>query len=427
VILISLAFPITTLYVNEGTVKRVISVEDSNPTCYLSIWDFPKISAQIGTTQEINLETLTQEQNRTLTAFGMMHTTFYGQLTFNTETAANRSIALLKLLNAFNLSVCATIWYTVDSGFPGPDHAENWIAVARSTLEWVISNSITNVIGICSDSEAEANCTASEYWSYINMYDSFLKEVQTNASLRHPDPTRETFETVLCFEPRALEDFVDNDSDLIYSQRKLGLPPTSWTKYHFMLYRLSIHDNTVWLLNFLNLAKKYLGVEKVAPIVGLTGVEWFAEGYYNGSYDPCGANHLQEFKYDQIDGWAAMKREIFICKALGFHSVSVFHLNSYNCPGKIENYGLLDYYGLDHVEELALEWNTPKTITYPISGVALNLKRNGFFSPNGEVIYDLQTSIWMYLCRGGFTVGILVWVIIYGKKEFKKHNLTEEK
>ena len=61
-----------------------------------------------------------------------------------------------------------------------------------------------------------------------------------------------------------------------------------------------------------------------------------------------------------------MKREIFFSKAMGFYTVSVFHLNSYNSPGKIENFGLLDYYGVDAIEELAAEWFLPKTIEYPI-------------------------------------------------------------
>lgn len=422
-LMLSLAFPLATAYVNEGTVKRVVEIEDTNTNASFSIWDFPAISAQIGSSQEINLTALTETQNRTLTAFGKMNTTFYGQISFGTELQANTTIAYLKLLDAFNLTVCATIWYTVDSGFPGPANAANWVAVARSTLEFLIANGITNVIGICSDSESEAECTPSEYWGYVATYDAFLKEVQTNVSLRHPDPARGTFETVLCFDPRALIDLVDgpeNDVDIIFGRRNLGMPPFSWTKYHFMLYRLNIHANTAELYNYLLLGKKYLGVDRMAPIVGLTGVEWFAEGYFNGTYDPCGAKILQPYNYDGIDGWAAMKREIFVCKAMGFHSVSVFHLNSYNCPGKIENYGLLDYYGLIKVEELAAEWIQTKIVRYPISGLNFDLKRAGFFNPNGDFIYDLETNLEMYLCRGLISAGVIVWAVYSSSKIAKK-------
>lgn len=410
ILMISLAYPITTWYVNEGTVKRVITLEDTNTTCVFSIWDFPLISAQVNSTQDIDLTKLTSEENRTLTAFGKMNTIFYGCPSFNTPSQINSTIAYLKLLKAFNLRICWTIWYTNASGFPGPENAENWIAQARRTLEFVITYNLSNVIGICSDSEAEANCSSNEYWQYIGLYDSFLTEVQTNASLCHPDPAIGHFETVLCYSYHGLQDLIDGDYDNVYNRKELGLPPHSWTQYHFMQYRLSRSDNTAWLHNFNIIQLKFLGANCSAPIVGLSGIEWFAEGYYNGTYDTCGKK-LQQYDYDGIDGWAAMKREIFYCKAMGFYTVSVFHLNSYQCPGKIENYGFLDYYGLECMEELAREWNQPKTIEFPISALNFHLSRTGFFYPNGEFVYDLQTNLGMYILRGGLTVAVFLWSI----------------
>ncbi len=149
-------------------------------------------------------------------------------------------------------------------------------------------------------------------------------------------------------------------------------------------------------------------------IVGLTGVAWFAEAYFNGTYDPLGSTHIQQYEYDGIDGWAAMKREIFVCKALEFQTISVFHLNSYHKPGEIEYYGLLDYYDLGKIEELATEWTQPKTVQYPICSLSFDLTRDGTFVPNGDFIYDLETNLEMYICRGVITVGVVVWAIYAG-------------
>jgi len=397
---------ITTLTVAEGTVKRTISIVDTNDDCNLCVWDLPNFlgAASIGTTTDIDVGLLSTDQARILNAFGAMNTTFYASLGISNQAQRNQSIAWLKVLDAFNLTMCWTIWD--DSGdFPGPGYPESWIQHARAVLEFVIAENLTNVIGICADSEASIDEPAGVYWAKIGMYDAFLKEVQTNASLAHPDPARGTFETVLCYAPQALQDFVDGDQDIVVGDRELGLPPDSWTDHHFMLYRLDPGDNPSYLHNYLVLAKKYLGTGAAVPIVGLTGVDWFAEGYTDGN------NSLdrkpQLYHYDGIDGWDAMKREILYPKAMGFHSVSVFHLNSYGNTSVIEGFGLLDYYGIDAIEDLATSWHAGLTIEYPISSLDFQIGRQGFFNPNAAVIYDLYTnpeSLAVLICLLAITI-----------------------
>jgi hypothetical protein len=398
--------PLTIAVIAEGTVKRTITVVDTNDTCTLSVWDLPDFLdvANIPSTTDINLTKLSLNQTRILNAFGTMNTTFYGQLQIGTPSLANQTISRLKVLDSFNLSVCWTIWDEIN-GFPGPEYPEIWINNARDALEFLIAKNITNVIGICADSEAGIEMTPDEYWSSIHVYDDFLKEVQSNASLAHPDPARGTFETVLCYAPQALQDFVDGDQDIVVWDGELGLPPNSWTDYHFMLYRLSPADNPSYLHIYLVLAKKYLGTSASVPIVGLTGVDWFAEGYTDG------LNTIdrmpQRYHYDGIDGWDAMKREILYPKAMGFHSVSVFHLNSYGNLSLIEGYGLLDYYGVDAIEDLAASWNEGLTIEYPISSLDFRIRRQGFFNPNAAVIFDLFTNSESFIvlsCLLGITV-----------------------
>ncbi|MEX2715971.1 MAG: hypothetical protein Q6370_006685 [Candidatus Sigynarchaeota archaeon] len=397
---------VTDLAVAEGTVKRTISIVDTNDDCNLCVWDLPNFlgNAQVPGTQNIDLGMLTLDQNRTLMAFGAMNTTFYASLGIGNQAQRNQTIAWLKVLDAFNLTMCWTIWD--DSGdFPGPGYPESWIRHAREVLEFVIAENLTNVIGICADSEANIDAPYNVYRANIDMYDAFLKEVQTNASLAHPNPARGTFETVLCYGPQALQDFVDGDQELVVGRRELGLPPNSWTDHHFMLYRLDPADNPSFLHNYLVLAKKYLGTGAAVPIVGLTGVDWFAEGYTEGN------NSLdrkpQRYRYDGVDGWDAMKREILYPKAMGFHAVSVFHLNSYGDPTRIEGFGLLDYYGIDAIEDLAASWHAGLTIVYPISSMNFKIGRQGFFNPNAAVIYDLYTndeSLVVLICLLAITI-----------------------
>ena len=177
--------------------------------------------------------------------------------------------------------------------------------------------------------------------------------------------------------------------------------------------------NTAVLHNYNIILKEYLGVNIAAPIVGVTGTEWFAEGYFDGDYETFG-HSKQEYDYDGIDGWDAMKREILYCKAMGFYTVSVFHLNSYGNKSVVEGYGFLDYYGLENIEELANEWHKPKTIEYPISCLKFELRRAGFFAPNGELVYDLQTNVEMYITRIAITlvvIGYSMWKL--GEKQKK--------
>ena len=419
IFLIIFAETAAVLYVNEGTIKRTLEIPDNNSNCSLSMWDIPKFDAQIDNTTEINLNKLSIDEKRILTAFGKMNTTFYYSFSIKTELSRNYSIAYLKMLDAYNLSLCWTIWYEKHQGFPTAAHPEDWISSARSKLEFVIDNNITNVIGISADSEGDVNLTAEEYWTNIGIYDDFLKEVQTNSSLAHPDPKRDTFETILTFEPSGLIDFMDGDEDLIYGQRKLGLPPSSWTKYHFMLYRMHNSANPTWLYNFLTLAKNHLGTDVAAPIVGLSGIQWFADDYFEGTNE-----HFHwkptTFEYDGIDGWNAMKREILIGKAMGFETISVFHLNSYGNTSLIEGYGFLDYYGIDNIEELAEEWNEPKIISYPISSINFRISQQGFFEPNNEIPYDLLTNIEMILLQAIIFIGIALVVSINIKKKYSK-------
>lgn len=400
IVMIVLAVPVTSLVQNEGNPKRILQLEDTNTECTFCIWDFPNFSGQVGDTQDIDLNQLSDVENRTLMAFGKMNTTFYGQIHFDTEKRQNETIALMKTLEAYNCSACCTVWYDGIEGlnFPGPLYPENWIAQARKTLEFIIDNGITNVVGICMDSESQADIPPEEYWENIQEYDDFLQEVQTNTSLLNPNPHVDRFETVLCFSPLAVLDLVDGDNDLIYNSRRVGLPPSSWTEYHFMQYRMhpSLTTTETFSYNVLNL--EYLGADKAVPIVGLAGVEWFAEGYFENESEDFGFDE-PDSTYDGVDGWEAMKREILFCKAQGFKQVSVFKLYSYNDPGEVEDVGMFEYYGIEKIEELADEWNQPKTIEYPIYGTDFKLSRAGFFQPFGDAQYDYLVNTFMYIVR----------------------------
>jgi hypothetical protein len=410
-LVIALMAPLVTyMTVAEGTVKRTISIVDTNPNCNLCVWDLPNFlnSARIGTSTNINVSMLSTNQTRILNAFASMNTTFYANLGISDQANINQTIAWLKVLDAFNLTMCWTIWdYT--GNFPGPGYPDSWILSARRVLEFVVANGITNVVGICADSESSVDAPPAAYWENITKYDNFLKEIKTNASLAHP--AGGTFETVLCYGYPALEDFVDGDQDLVVWRRDFGLPPNSWTDHHFMLYRLSPADNPSYLHNYLVLAKKYLGTSAAVPIVGLTGVDWFAEGYTEGLNSH--PRTTMPYHYDGIDGWEAMKREILYPKAMGFHRVSVFHLNSYGNPNVIEGYGLLDYYGIDAIEDLAASWNAGLTIEYPISSMHVRISRQGFFNPNAGVIYDLFTN------TESIVVLIILLALVFGYATIK--------
>lgn len=106
-----------------------------------------------------------------------------------------------------------------------------------------------------------------------------------------------------------------------------------------------------------------------------------------------------------------MKREILIAKAMGFHTVSLFHLNKYgDDPTVWENYGLLDYYGIEKIEELANDWNQEKSVEYPVSSLSNKLSTRGLFSPHDELIYDIIQNFEMQVLQVGFfaLIGILV-------------------
>ena len=402
-------------YANEGVVKRTISIKDENHNCSLSMWDQPKIyGAQIGNTTEIDLTKLTVDENRTLLAFTKMNTTFYSYLSYGAEIQANRTIAYMKMLDAFNLTMIFTIFYENHSGFPIAMWPEDWIGHARKTLEFFIDNNITNALGITADSEGAANTTEEEYNRNIGIYDTFIKETQTNASLRHPDPDRATFDVVLTFEHRALIDYMDGDQDIIRGQRKFGMPPDSWTHYHFMLYRMANSDGPIWLYNFLTLMKNNMDLATSAPIVGLTGLQWFAEGYFDGTnehfhWEP------QDKPYDGADGWEAMRREIILGKAMGFYSVSVFHLRSYGTEGTLEYTGLLDYYGIEALEELAAIWDAETTVEIPVTSNGVRLSKNGFFNPNEDFKYDVITNLEMI----GLQIVILLIITLAAIKQSK--------
>lgn len=83
----------------------MVSIEDTNIDCTLSMWDLPKFSAQIGTTQDIDIDLLNSTEKRILTAFGQMNTTFYTNFNISTQIQINRTIPILKMQNYYNLSV----------------------------------------------------------------------------------------------------------------------------------------------------------------------------------------------------------------------------------------------------------------------------------------------------------------------------------
>ncbi len=376
---------VTNLVIAEGTVKRTVSIKDTNDDCNLCVWDLPDFlgTARIGTSTDINVGLFSTNQTRVLNAFAKMNTTFYSRPGIDGLAERNQTIAWLKVLDAFNLTLC---WVVKDdfNDFPGPGNPESWIHNAREVLEFVIDENITSVVGICADSESGIEAPPEEYWANITLYDKFLREIQTNASLAHPDPARGTFDTVLCYSPLSLADFVDGDQDITVWDGELGLPPDSWSKYTFMIYRVFPGDSPSFLQNYLVLAKKYIGMDTAIPIVGLAGVNWFAEGYMDGM-DATGY-------FDGVDGWDAMKREILYPKAMGFRSVSVFHLNAYASADPTECRGLLDYYGIDAIEDLADGWTANLTIEYPISSMDFKIGGEAFFNPNSDVVYDLLTN-----------------------------------
>jgi hypothetical protein len=387
VVAVGAAYPLARVAGREGQIIRTVEWEDTNAECSLVMWDLPPFSAQVGSTQEIDLGLLSDEANRTLAAFEAMNTTFFAMLHIQSEAARNQSIATMKLVDAFGLGMVWTIWYTDSDEYPTAKNAEDWIGSARAALEFAVAEGLTNVVGIGADSEGWADVSAAEYYAAIGEYDEFLREVQTNASLAHPDPARGTFETVLTFAPYVLTDLLDGDTGMTEYQRKWGLPPFSWTQHHFMTYRQSNSQAPHIYYNYLVLMRETLGTVAATPIAGLAGVNWFAEGYFAGTaelfYGP------QPHSYDGIDGWDALKREIFVAKAMGFRQVSVFKLNSYGVEGTQENYGLLDYYGVEALEDLAAEWNAPKTVVYPITSEAMEIGQRGMFGSNAEIRYDL--------------------------------------
>lgn len=391
VVLVLLAQPVALLVANVQAITRHVTLVDTNVNATLSIWDDPRWSAQVGTSQDINLGLLDANQTRAMEAFKLMNTTFYENYGFATELQANATIARLKMLDAYDLQVVWTIWHESHDDFPGPDAAQDWIDVARSTLEFIIASNITNVVGICADSERSGDLAPGQYWENIDLYDAFLREVQENASLRNPNPRLDTFETVLCYGPLALIDFIDGDQDLVVQKRQLGLPPSSWTKYHFMLYRYK-QTAPSWLYNQLVLAERYIGTATAAPIVGLTGTDWFADGYLDGTYNLFGGKPLG-FPFDGIDGWDAMKREILFCKAMGFHTVSVFHFRGYGDPTVPEYNGFWEYYGVGKLEDLAASWHAGETVNYPISSLAPSTGRRGLFPGNTDFPYDVLLNI----------------------------------
>ncbi len=418
-VMIALAFPMPHIVQNEGNEKTYIRIEDKNKECTFAVWNFVKFDAQIGDTQEIDLNLLNADQKRIMTAFGEMNTTFFGQIHFDTEKKANHTIAFMKMLDAYNCSACATIWYdnVEEYNFPGPAYPNNWISNARHVLEFVVANEIPNVEGICMDSESQAEFPPDIYWENVEIYDEFLKEVQMNESLANPNPQKDTFETVLCFTALSALDAVDGDMDLVYGSRHLGLPPSSWTQYHFMQYRMHPSMTPTEMYSYNILSKKYLVVDKVTPITGLAAVQWFAEGYFNGTAPDLGFED-PESTYDGVDGFEALKREIFLCKAMGFHQVNMFKLYSYgpSDPPVVEDYGFLEDYGIEALETLAEEWNKEKTVEYPIYGSDFKLSRGGFYQPFGNFRHDLWVNTEMYVVRWLAVIAVLI-VVFYSSKK----------
>lgn len=413
-----LALPAMDFYIAEGTVKRTVTYTDNNVDANLAVWNRPRMSAQVGSTQDVDLGLLSLEENRTLIAFGKMNTTFHYKLNFDTVNDANKEIARLKMLDAFNCTVCTTIGYSdnvseyleneTGKSFPGPHFADDWIAQARATMEFVIANNITNVIGICADSEDPYIYDDPEgYWEGINKYDAFLQEVQTNDSLLNPRPGQERFETVLCTGPRFLTDMIDGDHDIYENRRVWGATDNSaWTKYHFMLYRGPPGANPSVYYEYLLLMERFIGLENAVPIAGLAGSTWFSEGYFNGTAEPL-CWEQQQYQYDGIDGWEAMKREILIGKAMGFETVSVFKLYSSEDTSIWEDGGFLSNYTIDDLEELAGLWNQTNTVEYPISALSIEFGTRGLFSPHDELIYDLMCNLEMQV------VQIVIFCLIF--------------
>nr|MDO8110475.1 hypothetical protein [Candidatus Sigynarchaeota archaeon] len=393
-ILLAMAYPAAQLAA-QPRVTREFTTVDANANCEFAIWDCPQFTAQVGNTTDINLGSLATNQTRLLVALGRMNTTFFATLQMGTATGINYTIAYLKMLAAYNLTFCWNIGYSY--GFITPEHPEEWIANARGVLEFCIAHDLRNVVGITADAEGSSNLSPAEYWANIAMYEGFLQEIKDNATLAHPDPARGTFDSILTVFEAQADDLVDGDSDNTYREGSLGIPPLGWTKRHYMMYRCltSPERAPVWLYNYLNILKNTQGTTNIAPIVGVTGCDWFCEGWLSdpdhGNCTDYGRGHAGSV-YDGVDGWAAMKREILLCKAFGFDQVSVFHLNAdINLDHPvIEEHGLLDYYGIDKIEELADEWVAGgSVITIPLSTFRFQTSSDDFFANHGLVVNDV--------------------------------------
>jgi hypothetical protein len=429
-ILLQIALPILTIIFAAPAAEAfatpritgTVTLVDNNSNCNFSIWDGPLgISTQIGNTTEINLSNLTADQVRYLTAFGRMHTTFYMYLPFETPLEANATIAYLKTLAAFNCSVVFTVWYSPPySGFVSPEHPENWVANARKALKFAIAANCTNVVGITADAEGGSDLALEAYQTNVAIYDAFLQEVQSNASLRHPDPKRGTFDTVLTVYETLITDEIDGDTDYQTYGSALGLPPYSWSKRHYMLYRGAgnIERWPVWLYNYLMLLKNTQGTENTAPIVGLPGCQWFCEGWLgdqatnpNGTCPDYGVGYPGS-SYDGVDGWDAMLREILLPKAMGFREVNVFHLNHYG-TGVIEEHVLLDYYGVDKIEDLAELWvNGGSVIEFPLGTFRFQMSRDDMFGDHGIIVMDIIANLESVIFSGFCLLGVIITCIL---------------
>jgi hypothetical protein len=426
-VLLPLADP-TAKLVSTPTLTRDFTITDNNAGCTLAIWDAPQFTAQVGNTTTIDLGLLTANQTRLLVALGRMNTTFFYALPMGSPLDINYTIAYLKMLDAFNLSFCWNIGYS--HGFITAEDPEEWIANARAVLDFCIFYYLTNVIGITADAEGSTELDPTTYWQNIAAYDSFLREVQQNASLAHPDPAYGTFETILTIFEVMADDLIDGDSDNTYREGSLGIPPTTWTRVHYMLYRAltSPERAPVWMYNYLNIIKHVQGTATIAPIVGVTGCDWFCEGWLSepdhGNCTDYGTGNALS-TYDGVAGWAALKREILLCKAYGFYQVSIFHLNAYVNPERhvIEEHGLLDYYGLDAIEDLADAWTAGGSlITIPISTFRFQTSSDDFFGNHGMVVNDVyfneETSVFM----ASLAVLIVLLAILVQKGVFKKRD-----
>ena len=78
---------------------------------------------------------------------------------------------------------------------------------------------------------------------------------------------------------------MDGELEGMIGHKMWGLPPDSWTDFHFMMYRSSNDDHLGNFYASATVLKNVMGVENTVPIVEITGYGRFLDGYFNGSYN----------------------------------------------------------------------------------------------------------------------------------------------